>query len=400
MTSCLQVVKDGAPVIIPDKDSGNVVPSVVAFRPNGKILVGEKARRYCSSQPPPLLPHHAAAHCTKSSGPVRQPSESLHLQCPNVTRYAVMGPSHTFHSVKRFIGRAADDPTVRPPFPALDRTAEISPALRLQQLPPAQCPSTCARCFPRLMNESCSPVIHRPRDIQVAEDRARVAYTVEEAGDEDDAAVLLCSTVDGGILYPEEVNSPRSDDRASHIQQEPGVVASATPSATTLGLWMQHSLMPLLPCATTTIPPAGHWTGERAGPGPAAPERRGGHGEGGHQGGHLGPGLLRRGAEGGNHRGRADRRARDRPAHPVRTATSATICRSPSPAFPVFPPLSPLFYLHEPFVILALSFIPLASRIPRINRPGGAAPNMHGSHRCKRKCFQGPLSSSQPLPLP
>jgi len=106
--SVVAVVEGGAPAVVPDAEGGNTVPSVVAFCPNGEVLVGEKARRY-----------------------------------------AVLGPKHTFHSVKRFIGRTIDAPTVR-------------------------------------------------------EDQARVAYDV--VGAEDDAAALRCDTVDGGLLYPEEVS--------------------------------------------------------------------------------------------------------------------------------------------------------------------------------------------------
>jgi len=107
--SVIAVVEGGTVRIIPDKDSGNTLPSVVAFRPNGQVVVGEMARRY-----------------------------------------APRGPKHTFHSVKRFIGRTADDRAVR-------------------------------------------------------KERRRVAYDVGE--DEDGAAVLRCGNVEGGLLYPEEVSA-------------------------------------------------------------------------------------------------------------------------------------------------------------------------------------------------
>jgi molecular chaperone DnaK len=45
-TSCVSVVIDGTPVVIPDRDGIPIQPSVVNFRPDGKILVGKEAKSY------------------------------------------------------------------------------------------------------------------------------------------------------------------------------------------------------------------------------------------------------------------------------------------------------------------------------------------------------------------
>ncbi len=45
-TSCVAIVIDGKPVVIPDKDGVQIQPSIVNFRPDGKILVGKEAKPY------------------------------------------------------------------------------------------------------------------------------------------------------------------------------------------------------------------------------------------------------------------------------------------------------------------------------------------------------------------
>lgn len=49
--SCVSVVENGAPVIIPASSGGQTTPSVVAFTKNGERLVGEKARRQAVTNP-------------------------------------------------------------------------------------------------------------------------------------------------------------------------------------------------------------------------------------------------------------------------------------------------------------------------------------------------------------
>ena len=43
--SCVSVVENGAPVIVPSNSGNQTTPSVVAFTKNGERLVGESARR-------------------------------------------------------------------------------------------------------------------------------------------------------------------------------------------------------------------------------------------------------------------------------------------------------------------------------------------------------------------
>src|SRR5580765_2484806 len=45
-TSCVSVMIDGKPTVIPDKDGILIQPSIVNFRPDGRILVGKEARPY------------------------------------------------------------------------------------------------------------------------------------------------------------------------------------------------------------------------------------------------------------------------------------------------------------------------------------------------------------------
>lgn len=45
-TSCVAVFMDGKPLVIPDKDGVTIQPSIVNFRPDGRILVGKEAKPY------------------------------------------------------------------------------------------------------------------------------------------------------------------------------------------------------------------------------------------------------------------------------------------------------------------------------------------------------------------
>lgn len=49
--SCISVVENGAPIIIPGSSGSQTTPSVVAFTKNGERLVGEKARRQAVTNP-------------------------------------------------------------------------------------------------------------------------------------------------------------------------------------------------------------------------------------------------------------------------------------------------------------------------------------------------------------
>ncbi len=68
--SCVAVIEGGQPVVIANAEGGRTTPSVVAFTKNGDRLVGQIAKRQ-----------------------------------------AVMNPTNTFYSVKRFIGRKYDEIT-------------------------------------------------------------------------------------------------------------------------------------------------------------------------------------------------------------------------------------------------------------------------------------------------
>lgn len=45
-TSCVSVLIDGKPFVVPDKDGVTIQPSIVNFRPDGRILVGKEAKPY------------------------------------------------------------------------------------------------------------------------------------------------------------------------------------------------------------------------------------------------------------------------------------------------------------------------------------------------------------------
>ena len=47
--SCVAVMENGEPVVIPNSEGGRTTPSVVGFTKNGERVVGEAARRLCSA---------------------------------------------------------------------------------------------------------------------------------------------------------------------------------------------------------------------------------------------------------------------------------------------------------------------------------------------------------------
>lgn len=49
--SCVSVVENGTPVIIPSSAGGQITPSVVAFTKNGERLIGDAARRQAVTNP-------------------------------------------------------------------------------------------------------------------------------------------------------------------------------------------------------------------------------------------------------------------------------------------------------------------------------------------------------------
>jgi molecular chaperone DnaK len=69
--SCVAVVENGEPIVIPNDEGGNTTPSVVAFTEDDERLVGQVARRQ-----------------------------------------AVTNPARTIYAAKRFIGRKFEDPAV------------------------------------------------------------------------------------------------------------------------------------------------------------------------------------------------------------------------------------------------------------------------------------------------
>ena len=69
--SCVAVMEGGEPVVIPNAEGGRITPSVVAISKNGERLVGQVAKRQ-----------------------------------------AITNPENTIFSIKRLMGRKADDPEV------------------------------------------------------------------------------------------------------------------------------------------------------------------------------------------------------------------------------------------------------------------------------------------------
>ena len=49
--SCVSVVENGQPVIVPNSSGGRTTPSVVAFTKKGERLVGDVARRQAATNP-------------------------------------------------------------------------------------------------------------------------------------------------------------------------------------------------------------------------------------------------------------------------------------------------------------------------------------------------------------
>ena len=77
--SCVAIIENGEPIVIPNDEGFNTTPSTVGFSPDGERLVGQIARRQ-----------------------------------------AVTNPERTIYAAKRFIGRKYDDPEV-------SRTSELVP---------------------------------------------------------------------------------------------------------------------------------------------------------------------------------------------------------------------------------------------------------------------------------
>lgn len=114
-------------------------------------------------------------------------------------RYAPLGPKHTFHSVKRFIGRARQDPAVKASSPS-------SEAPRRHPRPCADRPELdSATSSARARTFSTGKAQEADSCQQVEDNSSRVAYDVV-CGEDDDAVVLRCDTLEEGILYPEEAN--------------------------------------------------------------------------------------------------------------------------------------------------------------------------------------------------
>ena len=44
--SCVAVIENGEPIVIPNAEGARTTPSIVAFAKNGERLVGQVAKRY------------------------------------------------------------------------------------------------------------------------------------------------------------------------------------------------------------------------------------------------------------------------------------------------------------------------------------------------------------------
>lgn len=75
--SCVSVIENGQPVIIPNSSGSRTTPSVVAFAKNGERLVGDTARRQAATNPDRTISsvkrHMGTDWCTKIDGMVYKP---------------------------------------------------------------------------------------------------------------------------------------------------------------------------------------------------------------------------------------------------------------------------------------------------------------------------------------
>ena len=75
--SCVAVIENGQPVIIPNSSGSRTTPSVVAFAKNGERLVGDTARRQAATNPDRTISsvkrHMGTDWCTKIDGTVYKP---------------------------------------------------------------------------------------------------------------------------------------------------------------------------------------------------------------------------------------------------------------------------------------------------------------------------------------
>lgn len=75
--SCVSVIENGQPVIIPNSSGSRTTPSVVAFAKNGEWLVGDTARRQAATNPDRTISsvkrHMGTDWCTKIDGTVYKP---------------------------------------------------------------------------------------------------------------------------------------------------------------------------------------------------------------------------------------------------------------------------------------------------------------------------------------
>lgn len=75
--SCVSVVENGEPVIIPTRTGNRTMPSVVAFTKNGERLIGEAAKRQAAMNPDRTISsvkrHMGTEWCTRIDGKEYKP---------------------------------------------------------------------------------------------------------------------------------------------------------------------------------------------------------------------------------------------------------------------------------------------------------------------------------------
>jgi hypothetical protein len=177
--SAVAVIEAGRPRCLPNPHGSTLTPSVVTFLEGGEVAVGRDAKRMVAT-----------------------------------------APTLTFSSVKRLIGRKFDDPVVQEDIPRLPYKVCAHAGMRGK---------TCGGDARHAMHAcwcQAIPAHPCPRAKQVGQDA-------------DGNVTLLCSTVERGFIYPEEVAAqvrPHSRSREPRFFQQPVFFCLGTMRAAAAGV--------------------------------------------------------------------------------------------------------------------------------------------------------------------